>query len=228
MPTRRQDGLAPFIIPDDTRKVPDSYGVFLKDGYTLDQHFKFIGVDLGSVAKNCHFFYLLNGYACEIADASIVQDKIRRDPGVQSVEQNTFIDAVMPGEESSDDNTTPDPDPDKDADHFSLLGWYKTTYTGLFPQVEVTYGKKHEDPQDPGTGRGFYDWDSINNPGMGVEIYVLDTGIRVDHVGFRRGVLGFRARHFQGLSDNSPSPYVSENMVRAVPVCYTQILQLED
>lgn len=50
-------------------------------------------------------------------------------------------------------------------------------------------------------------------PGEGVNIYILDTGVMTDHVGFRNNANEKRARNFKGLRDSDMSPYVDETMV---------------
>jgi len=81
----------PFHVPDEKRKVPDSYGVSLKRGYSLDDHLCQIGVDLRTAAQ--HFSYLdsIDWYHFTMPNASAVLNKIRFDTDVVIVEQESYL-----------------------------------------------------------------------------------------------------------------------------------------
>ena len=76
--------LAPLnSAPDGWNAAEGHYIVRFTDEHCLEDHLKFIGIDLDFTAKSDNGN---NGYSAEV-NATIVDELIRRDPGVKYVEQ---------------------------------------------------------------------------------------------------------------------------------------------
>lgn len=61
-----------------------------------------------------------------------------------------------------------------------------------------------EDPDPSEIDSVFYE--TIRDAGSGVDVYILDSGIRISHEGFAG-----RASNFDGVGDDEPSPYCENN-----------------
>lgn len=90
--------LAPYHASLDPEypPVPDSYIVMLRDGYKLEDHFAFIGIDL-SQTEGFMRINTISAYAGKFSKET-VHEKIRRDPGVKLVEEDKpayLIDELM-------------------------------------------------------------------------------------------------------------------------------------
>jgi hypothetical protein len=79
---------------NETRLVPDKYGVFLNPNYTLTDHFNFIGQNLEQTAREFYTIEILNGYTA-ILDLHTVHDLIRYDPAVSYVEHATTLIPIL-------------------------------------------------------------------------------------------------------------------------------------
>ncbi len=188
----RADPPVPFNVPDDKNKVADSYIVTLKKDYKLEDHFAKIGVDLRQTAKTFFYMDLINTYAFTLPNSNIVQDKIRFDTGVDVVEQ----DALIPLEQLVPETKTA---PKK------FKRWNRKTINDApWFLAMVSAGSRLGLPIPD---KNNYDRITAPDPGNGVQIYILDTGVRTDHVAFDGGK---RARNFGGLKDSDISPYCSE------------------
>lgn len=185
--------LAPLEGLHRVDRFPNEYLVELQDGYTREQHFKTIGRDLSSSPAFRNFSF---GYVAKLDDHT--RDKlVRRDPGVLVVEANFPIHLKRPGDlvevETSDLNTTHNKR-DYGEDHG------KGAPYGL---QMITTGKNRLDI--PVKDKGVYDY--VQTAGKGVQIYIMDTGIRITHKLFEG-----RARNFGGLGSYDNSPYIDEPM----------------
>ncbi|KAF1847165.1 uncharacterized protein K460DRAFT_54515 [Cucurbitaria berberidis CBS 394.84] len=67
--------------------IPDEYLVNLRDNYTIEQHFQFLGQNLSQTADIFHHMPILNIYHIRI-DERFMHKIIRYDPGVESVSHN--------------------------------------------------------------------------------------------------------------------------------------------
>ncbi|KAF5027005.1 hypothetical protein F66182_880 [Fusarium sp. NRRL 66182] len=199
--------------------IEDEYIVVLHQGHTIQQHFKHIGSDL---TVNASMFYpidAINGYRAKLSH-ELVHDRIRFDPGVEFVEHDHRISLIDPIEEGEDE--LPDDDSTQakpgfsscfvdsaDSDYLKLRGlmnrlrifrrdnwwhWQINHRTGAWYDAQKTFGKKH----NPMWWWTKQKWEVLDGAGKGVNIYVIDTGVRLSHSDFQG-----RAIHFH-LEDTSP------------------------
>jgi hypothetical protein len=82
---------APYRQIDPERTVPDDYGVLLRDGYTLEQHFEFLGQNLSETARDFRYFRSFNSYHA-VLDSEFLHERVRSDPGVYLVEHDAYHD----------------------------------------------------------------------------------------------------------------------------------------
>jgi hypothetical protein len=79
----------------DEQLIEDEYVVMLHQGYSLDDHFAFIGQDFSKTAREFSPMPRLNAYTVKI-DAVAIHDTVRYDPGVHSVSQNRRVKLKLP------------------------------------------------------------------------------------------------------------------------------------
>lgn len=189
--------MAPIHGDGSEGAIQDRYIIFFQPKHGLAQHFEAIGQDLSST----HDFMRLDwlpGYAANM-DRETLDDRVRQDPGVRMVEVSQSVSLIHPvdSSDSFDYNHT-----------LPVGGTGKRDYTqdttynvpyGL--QMVGAAGKLSTPPKDGGT------YDYVNGAGGGVQVYVLDTGIRITHTLFQG-----RAKNFMGLAPTDTSPYVNEPM----------------
>lgn len=75
-------------IPGGT-PIPDRYAVELLPNYTLEEHFRTINLNLTELVE---FYYFPPDYYFVNANSTVINDLIRCDPGVKSVEQDYRLD----------------------------------------------------------------------------------------------------------------------------------------
>ncbi|KAF2238460.1 hypothetical protein EV356DRAFT_309687 [Viridothelium virens] len=83
---------APYHPSSDPTRfpaIPDYYIVKLREGHELEDHFAYIGLDLSSMQE----FGRIDGLSSYYGKFSykVVHEKIRRDPGVLYVEEDTPV-----------------------------------------------------------------------------------------------------------------------------------------
>lgn len=83
--------LTPIFVPKGPGITPvkDSYIVMLKDDHNLDDHYANTNFNVSEVSSTFSYFKNLNGYRAVIKDPDVIEG-LRRDPGVQIIEQNTY------------------------------------------------------------------------------------------------------------------------------------------
>jgi len=201
----RSETKAQYIMPKGAELVPDEYAVKLRDNHTLKDHFENIGLNISEVAEMFRSWDLINSYRCRI-NPKIMHDVIRHDPGVEHVEHNHY--AHFAGAHGYGEVTEMEI-PEAPRKHSKR--WEKWVWTnGLWPLAQITAGYRLNTPiPEP------HDVDYLAYAGSGVNVYVLDTGIRSTHTGF---ISSFNRKsnviNFNGLKDSDMSPYCNETMVR--------------
>lgn len=75
-------------------RINGEFGVVLREGYTLEEHFAFIGIDLSQKASIFHRIEIVNGYRAKL-DSHILHNLIRYDPGVLSVQDDTIVEPML-------------------------------------------------------------------------------------------------------------------------------------
>ena len=188
--------LAPLEGFNSEAAIPGEYIVHLRKGHTLEEHLKTIGKNFSDQERfRRHDF--LPGYTAQVDDDTL-HNQIRKDPAVLLVEKNRRVKLISPINRASESSTPP--------------GAHKMKRYTQLTQSGVTYGLqmvgakgKLSLPAPPTSDHGDYDF--VEWAGAGVQIYVMDTGIRTRHTLF-----GIRAVNFQGLQSTDKSPYVDEVM----------------
>lgn len=173
--------------------IPNEYIVMFRGNLTLEQHLRNIGKDFSYSERFKQFDY---GYKMHLDDTSL-RDRIRGDPGVLLMESNekTYLIDANDSSEVSFSYT--------EHDDGLARRYTQNTETGV-PyglQMLAAPGKLPTPVRDHGN----YDW--VQRAGQGVNVYVLDSGIRVTHNAFQG-----RARNFGGLKSTDKSPYCDSRM----------------
>ncbi|KAF2231438.1 subtilisin-like protein [Viridothelium virens] len=185
---------APYQRPEGSDLIDDNYFVRLKPGYTFDQHWTKIGMNLSQTDPDFVDLSNMNGYAAKI-DNSTLHDVIRHDPGVANVEHDHWVQANF------------------DTDHGFTKGsvkqrgkrWIKEVMQNLnWPAYMITSRTKQSNIQG---GKYRYNVDTVGSPGKGVDIYILDSGIHISHQAFEG-----RASHFNGASQTPYCPRGDKTM----------------
>lgn len=192
--------LAPLDGMDVHNRYLNEYLVILHGNCTLEQHFENIGKDLsGSLRFRKYTF----GYQATMDDQTR-DEHVRRDPGVRMVESNRPAYGIEADDVEIDDSLehsrnrdsrTQKRDIGKSVAHGAPYGL----------QMLTTPSERLDVPVKDGG-----DYTYLANAGQGVQVYIMDTGIRTSHERFQG-----RARHFGGLGPNDKSPYVSDTMADA-------------
>ncbi|KAL9113703.1 MAG: hypothetical protein Q9227_002148 [Pyrenula ochraceoflavens] len=162
--------IAPYRRPEGAKLVADEYIVILKDDYTLKEHLNYIGVDL-TTFDSFNELGAINGYHARLDDHTI-HNLIRTDPDVAHVEHESLIRPVhsTPSDKSfSGQNTS-----------FRQTSLERRWSTAKDPLVEwpsrmMTGGEKLDLSKDLEAGEFLMD------SGRGVNVYILDTGVRLTH-----------------------------------------------
>ena len=168
-----QEWLAPLKGGDSSTRIPDEYIVYFKPDYTLEQHFETIGKDL-STSRGFVDMDFLPGYIAPIDDETL-NEKVRRDPGVRLVENDHKAELISPVSSSG-----PYYSNDSLANQAKRDYTQETTRDAPYGIQIVAAGSKLSTPVRDG---GKYDF--VKDGGKGVQVYILDTGIRTSHKMFQ-------------------------------------------
>ncbi|KAL9080856.1 MAG: hypothetical protein Q9157_000460 [Trypethelium eluteriae] len=179
--SRRGGNLAPYLVPGPNL-VPEQYIVRLFENYTLAQHFAHCGANLSQLSLDFEEISLLRSYRAQL-DKYTVDHMIRTDPGVEYVEHDTYV--IQPTETMNASNNLFTANHSKrDLEHDFMDGYW--------PSYMVTSKGKVKIKQDPRPSLKSsqklphqYSVKVIKNPGAGVNIYVLDHGVRITHKAFQ-------------------------------------------
>lgn len=191
---RRSGELAPLYGLDYVDRVPDQFIVMFHPNHTHSKHFQTIGRNLTTYPGYEKFDF---GYTMNLSDTGLRDDLVRQDPGVLFVESDQYgylIDSV--------DASDPGFEYEEAEDHQEKRYIQKTVKSADYGLQMVAAGSKLPTPVSKG---GNYDY--VENAGQGVNVYVLDSGIRVTHVAFTG-----RAHNFGGLASDDKSPYCDDTM----------------
>lgn len=153
------DGLAPLYGMETVTRIPNDYIMF-QPGYTLQEHFESIGMNLSNTTG---FESTSYGYTAVLYEVTL-NSYIRLDPGVLFVEANRHIQLIRPVETSYENGSM-------------LLEKQKREYTQA-TQENAPYGLQMLSAAGklptPISDYGEYDYWSA--AGTGVNVYVFDTG----------------------------------------------------
>jgi hypothetical protein len=196
----------PYYRPD-AELVEHGYIVVLREGHTLEKHFEQIGSDLSRDASRFHPITAINAYHARL-DHDLVHQQIRFDPGVEFVEHDHKVQHHAPIEEGGYEELDPVPAkagmvgaflnrlgklrPRDNWWHWQVVNRKK----GAWYDAQKTFGKKTKSMW----WWTSHDWQVLDGAGKGVDLYVLDTGIRLSHDDFQGRAINFRGE--------DTSPYV--------------------
>lgn len=203
LPAKRSDIPAPYNVPDSEYLVPDGYIVRFHANHTLEEHFINIGFDVRQFAVSFMEMPHSNAYlfSTSAGNSSSLHDYIRHDPGVLRVDHDEYIHGEQMGEVSEHPPNAP---PKRLRGKGLLRRWQNVERTSdYWNNVMITLGKTFNFGRDVG---GTWKSYRMTSAGSGVDVYVFDSGIKIEHDYFRDGE-GRIASHFQGLKSTDRSPY---------------------
>lgn len=156
---RTEDGRAPLYGTEHDSRFTDEYIVMFQEGYTLQQHFESIGMDLSNATR---FKSFSDGYRAKLDDI-LLDSHVRLDPGVLLVESNGPAELIQPLESNTND---------------SMDAEMQKRYPLEVLQTQAPYGLRMlSGPgklSTPVEDDGKYHFHKT--AGRGVNVYVFDTG----------------------------------------------------
>lgn len=202
---------APYIRPDAANLVPEGYIVRFRHNHTLEDHFNNIGFDIRQFDSVSVFLEMpiSNAYLFELSEAnhSMIHDHIRHDPGVLRIEHDEYL------QDEHIFHREPAPPPPTTFE--KVKRWIKNArYSAPWNQVMITLGKTMDFGGESNTGKAFRAQYTLDGSGSGVNVYVFDSGIKIEHEYFQAGA-GSRqiASHFGGKKSSDASPYCGSGVV---------------
>lgn len=156
---RGDDGLAPLYGTDLEDRFPDEYIVMFHPGYTLEEHFGTIGMNLSNTTR---FQTTSSGYSAELDDITL-NSRVRLDPGVLLVESNGPIDMPQPVECNANASAIAETQKRDYVEGVEQDAPYGLQMIGAARKLET-----------PVSDHGEYDY--VWGAGRGVNVYVFDSG----------------------------------------------------
>ncbi|KAF2717002.1 subtilisin-like protein [Polychaeton citri CBS 116435] len=169
--------------------IRDQYIVHFHPEHSLELHKAHVGHDI-SLKKGFKHLSWLPGYQA-IMDNHTFHELVRRDPGVKFVENNLQFQVLA-------DDEYVEEGPDVDNSNDPLHRRYESFVLPNAPYNLQMVGASGALPT-PVSATGNYD--VLRHAGAGVNICILDSGIRTSHISFQG-----RATNFQGMTN---SPYAN-------------------
>lgn len=203
---------APYFVPD-SHLAPDQYVVRFHPNHTLEDHFINIGMDVRQFAVMFMEMPGANAYLFAVAqgNSSSIHEHIRHDPGVRVVQHDQYSQEGSIGDKE-DEVTAHQP---REVATKLKRWWWGSGPSGWslihrkhdwWNYAMITNGKKISFPDG---AQGSYESWSIKDPGKGVDVYIFDTGIKVEHDAFVRGNNERFATHFGGRATRDVAPFCS-------------------
>lgn len=156
---RGTDGHAPLYGTEIDTWIQNEYIVNFEPGYTLQQHFESIGMDLSNTTGFEAFSY---GYGAQLDDITL-NSLVRLDPGVLFVEGDRPAEIIEPVESYTNASAVAE----KLKREYIQVDVQHAPY-GL--QMLAGAGKLSTPISDDGQ------YDFVYGAGQGVNVYVFDTG----------------------------------------------------
>ncbi|KAG9233700.1 peptidase S8/S53 domain-containing protein [Amylocarpus encephaloides] len=203
---------APYLRPDSEQLVPEGYIVRFHPNHTLEDHFSNIGFDIRQFASVFMEMPVSNAYLFELSETnhSMIHDYIRLDPGVLRIEHDEYL------HEEQIFEREPAPPPLTFVERLSqkVKRWVNLLKSqASWNQVMITLGKKKDFGGEANVGKTFYAQYSMSDSGEGVNVYVFDSGIKIEHETFQRYDRSQIASHFGGKKTSDTSPYCGSGVV---------------
>ncbi|PSN68270.1 subtilisin-like protein [Corynespora cassiicola Philippines] len=185
---RPRDSPAPYHNDFETDLVDDEYIVRLEKNYKMAQHYEFVGRNLSETEPMFHPLGTINGYFIR-TDRETMHDLVRRDPGVKNVEHNRRL-------SDTDYEKTPET-------HVS--GVEQTKRWEVEEQLNTPWWirmcqsseKLEINPRVLGTGY------ALKDAGAGVDVFIFDSGIDINHPGLDGMAMNFKKEHTSRYCDES-------------------------
>ncbi|KAF2652970.1 subtilisin-like protein [Lophiostoma macrostomum CBS 122681] len=153
--------------------LEDQYTVELNDGYTLEEHYEFVGFNLSAAASIFSYRNYSNTYGIKI-DEHTMHNIIRYDPGVDRVTHNMVLSSQKTWYKQYPVTDTHKHDaPYK---RWSSMGGTYHWSTGHINEWDRSIDYEKE----------FYHTRMLEPAGKGVDVYILDSGIITWHEIWRR------------------------------------------
>ncbi|KAL9070864.1 MAG: hypothetical protein Q9157_005674 [Trypethelium eluteriae] len=174
----------------DSYLVKDSYIIKLKNNYSIEEHVDYIGSNVSSIGHDYYYLDIFSGYAIT-TNRSVIQ-LIRRDPGVKWTKSNSLLYpyALLLSPAGRKDQMKP-------SSRQQLKRWrpaIQSVPLSFTLAMQSAAQKLSRFTRD----RPLY-W-ALDDAGRTVDIYVLDSGIDINHPEFEG-----RASNFRGWNT---SPFV--------------------
>jgi hypothetical protein len=211
---------APYLRPDSELLVPEGYIVRFHPNHTLEDRFVNIGFNVRQFAHLFMKMPVSNAYLLELSESNdtMIHDYIRHDPGVLRIDHDEYLEDtfIFLRDES--------PPPPSLAERLrqKVKRWQNFMRSqAQWNQVMITLGKKSDFGGEENVGKPFYGKYGFDNSGEGVNVYVFDSGIKIEHEAFTTYDGRKIASHFGGKKTSDTSPYCGSgpNMVSRCMVC---------
>ncbi|KAK3718636.1 serine protease [Vermiconidia calcicola] len=189
----RDGELAPLYGLEHDGCILGEYVVIFHKNYTLEQHFETIGRNFSESEGFTKFGF---GYTASLDDTTL-HDLVRHDPGVRLVETSREVHLIDAVDSADVEFSYAKPD------SAFVKRYTQNTETGAPYGLQMIAGSGKL--STPLSNNGNYDY--VHRAGQGVNVYVIDSGIRITHRPFEG-----RARHFGGLASDDKSPYCQDTM----------------
>jgi subtilisin family serine protease len=203
--------LAPLHNQDGADFIAGEYIVVLQPNSTVEDHFESLGTNFLQTGHALAVYTTLPGYHARF-DNETQLFEVRSDPHVQFVQPNS----VRQVRYSNITHTPHDDDSSLHKRQWIALRQNPGWGSYALPMMTTRPGQKLKTPvanDDP--NNGFFQYSSATaSPGQGVDIYILDTGIKLDHPSF-----GGRATNFAKSFCGTEPPDDVGNHGTAVASC---------
>ncbi|KAL9097897.1 MAG: hypothetical protein Q9165_000223 [Trypethelium subeluteriae] len=186
-----QTGLAPYIgYNESSERIADSYIIKFKEGYTLQNHLDWIGLNFSSMGHEYHDLDILPGYHLQ-SNQSVIDNIVRRDAGVEWIEPSSRM--YLP-----EHRTTADIEVERNSSvRRRTKRWQAIVQQNAPFQLAMQSSAERLSLGADGVP-SFWHW---REAGRDVDVYIFDCGINITHPEF-----GVRASNFQEMDI---SPYYS-------------------
>lgn len=215
----RSNTPAPYHRPDSEHLVPEGYIVRFRPNHTMEDHITNLGFDIRQFASAFLEITLANSYMFHLTEAnnSLVHDAIRHDPGVLRIEHDEYLHHEELGQMSTTGPRTDFVNKSK--------RWVSKVMRSHAPwnQVMISLGSKRNFGGESEVGKPFHSQFYLKNSGAGVNVYVLDTGIKIEHDTFQVDRSTSIASHFKGLKSSDVSPYCKFNDINRFMVRFPSL-----
>ncbi|KAF2112642.1 peptidase S8/S53 domain-containing protein [Lophiotrema nucula] len=151
--------------------------VKLHEHHTLEAHFEHIGINLSATNLGLFEYHkTLHFYSVRI-DEVTVHELIRHDPGVKFVEH----DSVPTWDDNWQDGMVKPAPPFKKRSSRLAKRWKTWDSSWFWAIAQLNSWGVRDDIKNSDDNKAWFDSELLVTAGMGVDVYVMDTGILIDH-----------------------------------------------